>query len=115
MFLGKKPCDEYIVNAKKTLLKAKAALQSLKHIDETIGAIELTDIDPNNYIGELVSNCQELNESIRNILDPQTVSGVNPAIGTPAHQREGGKRSRRYNKKSKKIMRRRRGRTYRKK
>jgi len=45
-----------------------------------------------------------------------TVTNPNPGVNVVANiRRMGGKRSRRYNKKSKKTMRRRRGRTYRRK
>jgi hypothetical protein len=73
-------------------------------------------------VNELITRCETLNTSIealntsiKEILkqpDDQIVSGENLMIRTP---QPGGKRSRRYKKSSKRIMRRRRGRTYRRK
>jgi len=76
---------------------------------------ELTEkVKHEEILKEFVSKCNDLNERIKEILDPKKVLGENPMINT-SQSVNGGKRSRRYKKSSKRIMRRRRGRTYRRK
>ena len=82
-----------------------------------------TRVDSTDIIKGIQPQMNKINPTIlKSIQDidrvKNGVSGVNPMISRAPpefNQNRGGKRSRRYNKKSKKTMRRRRGRTYRRK